>query len=90
MQREMALRNASMPATRRIEFRMGINLGDIIIDEQDIVNAPPLGTFGGSYGDAVGYGEVGRDPSAETRDRMTGMSGEAIEKMFPSSWRWVP
>src|SRR5882672_811654 len=36
VQREMALRNASVPATRRIEFRMGINLGDIIIDEHDI------------------------------------------------------
>jgi adenylate cyclase len=29
VQREMALRNASVPATRHIEFRMGINLGDI-------------------------------------------------------------
>jgi TolB-like protein/class 3 adenylate cyclase len=36
VQREMALRNASVPATRRIEFRMGLNLGDIIIDEDDI------------------------------------------------------
>src|SRR6266849_5842038 len=36
VQREMALRNASVPATRSIEFRMGINLGDIIIDEHDI------------------------------------------------------
>src|ERR1700730_9906272 len=36
LQREMALRNAEVPETRRIEFRIGINLGDIIIDEHDI------------------------------------------------------
>src|SRR6266705_2508938 len=36
VQREMALRNAGVPAERRIEFRMGINLGDIIIDDDDI------------------------------------------------------
>ena len=35
-QREMAVRNADVPAERRIEFRIGINLGDIIIDEDDI------------------------------------------------------
>ena len=36
LQREMALRNDGMPKERRIEFRVGINLGDIIIDEHDI------------------------------------------------------
>src|SRR6266446_2145715 len=36
LQREMALRNASVPKERRIKFRIGINLGDIIIDEHDI------------------------------------------------------
>jgi adenylate cyclase len=36
VQRETALRNAGVPVERRIEFRMGINLGDIIIDEHDI------------------------------------------------------
>jgi class 3 adenylate cyclase len=36
VQRAMAERNAEMPADKRIEFRMGINLGDIIIDEGDI------------------------------------------------------
>src|SRR6266850_2930833 len=36
VQREMAERNAGVPADNRIEFRMGINLGDIIIDEGDI------------------------------------------------------
>ena len=36
VQREMALRNAEVPLDQRIEFRIGINLGDIIKDGQDI------------------------------------------------------
>ena len=36
IQREMAARNAETPGERRIEFRVGINLGDIIGDQQDI------------------------------------------------------
>jgi adenylate cyclase len=36
VQREMAARNADVPAETRIEFRVGINLGDIIIDGDDI------------------------------------------------------
>jgi len=36
VQREMIARNAATPAQRRIEFRMGINVGDIIIEDGDI------------------------------------------------------
>ena len=36
VQREMVERNTCVPVERRIEFRMGINLGDIIIDKRDI------------------------------------------------------
>src|SRR3984885_1341267 len=36
MQRAMAERNAARPPDRRIEFRIGINLGDIVADEHDI------------------------------------------------------
>jgi adenylate cyclase len=36
IQREMALRNTDVPADRRIEFRIGINLGDIIKDGRDV------------------------------------------------------
>src|SRR6202048_140922 len=36
VQREMAARNADVPAERRIDFRIGVNLGDIIIDDNDI------------------------------------------------------
>ncbi len=36
MQRGMAERNTDIPIERRIELRMGINLGDVIIDADDI------------------------------------------------------
>jgi adenylate cyclase len=36
VQREMAIRNAGIPPERRIQFRMGINLGDIIVEDSDI------------------------------------------------------
>ena len=36
VQREMAERNAGVPSDRRIEFRIGINIGDIIKDGRDI------------------------------------------------------
>src|ERR1700737_869472 len=36
LQREMIARNTATPAGRRIEFRMGINVGDIIIEDGDI------------------------------------------------------
>jgi TolB-like protein/class 3 adenylate cyclase len=36
VQRGMHERNADVPAERRIEFRIGINLGDVIVDGRDI------------------------------------------------------
>ena len=36
IQREIAERNAGVPSDRRIDFRVGINVGDIIIDGNDI------------------------------------------------------
>ena len=36
VERGMAQRNADVPADSRIEFRIGINVGDIIIDGEDI------------------------------------------------------
>ena len=36
VQRGMAKRNAGMPQDRRIEFRIGINIGDVIVDEGDV------------------------------------------------------
>src|SRR6202163_943212 len=36
VQREMLARNIDVPTERRLEFRMGINVGDIIIEDGDI------------------------------------------------------
>src|SRR6266540_1583355 len=36
VQRGMQQRNAGVPRDRRIEFRMGINLGDVIVEAEDI------------------------------------------------------
>src|SRR6516165_10291073 len=36
-QRAMAHRNAPVPNNERIEFRVGINLGDVIVEENDIL-----------------------------------------------------
>jgi adenylate cyclase len=36
VQRGMDVRNADVPKERRIEFRIGINLGDVIVDEGDL------------------------------------------------------
>ena len=36
VQREMRERNVAVPEDRRIEFRIGVNLGDVIVDDDDI------------------------------------------------------
>jgi len=36
VQRGMAEQNATMPQVKRIEFRIGIHVGDIIVDDNDI------------------------------------------------------
>jgi len=67
LQRQMARRNADVPAAHRIEFRIGINLGDVIIEDGDIfgdgvnvaarlqVLAPPGGIcVSGAIRDQVG------------------------------------
>jgi adenylate cyclase len=36
LQRAMRVRNADVPEDRRIEFRMGINLGDVIVEGDDL------------------------------------------------------
>ena len=36
IQREMRERNVDVPEDRRIEFRIGVNLGDMIVEDDDI------------------------------------------------------
>ena len=35
-QKELRARNASLPAERRLEFRIGINLGDVMVEGHDL------------------------------------------------------
>ena len=37
IQKMMAERNASLPEARRIRYRIGVNLGDVLIDGEDIL-----------------------------------------------------
>jgi adenylate cyclase len=37
IQKEMKTRNAELPETRRMEFRIGVNLGDVIEDGEKIL-----------------------------------------------------
>src|SRR6201987_5289757 len=77
VQREMAERNADAPPDRRIEFRMGINVGDIIKDGRDI------------YGDGVNVAarlEALAEPggicvSRVVRDQVRDKLGFAFEDM---------
>ncbi len=36
IQRELAVRNAAIPEKRKVQFRIGVNLGDVIVDADDI------------------------------------------------------
>jgi len=39
MQRELQVRNAALPAERRVEFRIGINLGDVLVEGEQLHRA---------------------------------------------------
>jgi class 3 adenylate cyclase/pimeloyl-ACP methyl ester carboxylesterase len=79
IQRALAERNAAIPKDRRIEFRIGVNLGDIIIDEGDI------------YGDGVniaarleGIAEAGGICiSRQAFDQIDGKLQLAVREMGP-------
>jgi adenylate cyclase len=81
IQRGMIERNADVPAERRIELRMGINLGDIISDDDDI------------YGDGVNVAarlEALADPggicvSRVVRDQVRDRLDLALEDMGEQS-----
>ncbi|MBN9559282.1 MAG: adenylate/guanylate cyclase domain-containing protein [Alphaproteobacteria bacterium] len=66
VQQQMATRNDRFPAERRIEFRMGINLGDVIEEGSDIfgdgvniaARLEALAEPGGLYLSAAAYDQV--------------------------------
>src|SRR5437762_854021 len=36
MQQELKVRNAALPEARRVEFRIGVNLGEIVVDDDQL------------------------------------------------------
>ena len=66
LQRAMGGHNANVPKDRRLEFRMGINLGDIIVDDGDI------------YGDGV---NIAARPQEMSEPRGTCVSGVVFDSV---------
>src|SRR5262249_31960996 len=66
MQQELKVRNAALPETRRVEFRMGVNLGEIVVDGDQLhgdginiaVRLEGLGEAGGICLSEVVYRQV--------------------------------
>jgi adenylate cyclase len=66
LQREMASRNYGLPAHHRLEFRMGINVGDVIVDGDDVfgdgvnlaARLEALADVGGLHLSASAYDQV--------------------------------
>ena len=77
VQRAMIERNAEFPEDRRIEFRIGINVGDIIIDEGDI------------YGDGVNIAarvETLAVPAQFVFQRMPTSRSRASSRSTSATW----
>ena len=75
VQFEMAERNAGMPEEQRIEFRIGINLGDIIQDGRDI------------HGWASLIGATGMGVKRSPRSSITGSGPSALKRSAPTPTR---
>jgi hypothetical protein len=77
IQSGVAERQANPPADQRIAFRIGINIGDVIIEEGDI--------YGAGVGELLlaAYGYLGgRDGDIQAmRDRLAGTWGDHIAKV---------
>lgn len=96
VQKAMARRNAEIPEDHRIVFRVGVNLGDVIVDGEDIqgdgVNlaarleaAAPTG--GVCVSDSV-YEQV-RDRMDIAFDDMGALNLKNIDRPV-RAWRWTP
>ncbi len=74
IQREMRQRNAGVAQDRQIEFRIGINLGDIIVEENDILRgcAERCGAYRGhrQAGRCCRLGHRPRPHRQQTRPRV--------------------
>jgi adenylate cyclase len=95
MQRAVAQRNADLPQSERIEFRVGVNLGDVVIDDDDIhgdgVNVAArlegLAEPGGVYVSAAVYEQV-RDRIDVPFEDFGEQEVKNIDRPV-RVWRWV-
>ena len=76
MQQEMIARNAAAPAERRIEFRMGINVGDIIIEDGDIFGDGRRGALSALYFVCDRASAVSQSRNAFTLGRFSARGGQ--------------
>ena len=98
VQRAMLERDAELPEDRRIRYRIGINLGDVIVDGDDHLRRrrqrrrPDRGLVRARRRLAVaqrlqpGQGQAGRSasrPAGCTRSRTS------ARRSRPSAWRWT-
>src|SRR5262249_29210540 len=73
MQRQMVERNAQLPADRIMQFRMGVHMGDVIADEDEVfgddvniaVRLQSVAAPGGVAVSAKAYLEAGKHVSTE-------------------------
>jgi adenylate cyclase len=76
IQRRMAERNINVPEERRIEFRIGVNIGKVIIDSGDI--------FGNGVNVAVRLEGIADPGGAPSESRPTDWTHTII---FSAAWR---
>src|SRR5438552_9569933 len=74
MQRNIKADSRKLAPERRLEFRMGVNLGDVIVDGEDI------------YGDGVNV--AARLESVAIPEASLSLNRCAIRSEIGSSWRW--
>ncbi len=86
IQLTMGERNADIPEDRRITYRVGINIGDIVVEGDDI------------YGDGVNVAarlEAAGAPghvliSDDVRRQIAGRVDVTFHEIGPANWRWFP
>ena len=72
MQKMMAERNAALPEAKRIVYRIGVNLGDVLIEEDDI-----LGDGVNVAARLEGLCEPGGEPTGQ-RHRILDLDGREV------------
>lgn len=77
VQEELASRNAALPADHRMDFRAGVNLGDVIVDKESL------------YGDGVNIA-ARLEPLAEAGGIcISGSVYDEVQNKLPLEWEYL-